>query len=882
MSSPRTAFLLSLSLAILPASAAKPRAKMVKDVNKTRASANPDFGGFLDTPRGMLLITDDLKSGSELRLATNKGTRLLKDIRPGGAGSAITYAATMDGVVYFSAYDGTHGHELWRSDGTPKGTRLLLDLVPGPASSSPIPAFAAGGRIYFHLESDITNPVLWSTDPSGSTPQALNPLAENPQWEGQRIFHAGDFVRTPTTTYFSSGDELWKTDGTQTGSVRVLEDARVSGPIVAIGETLYFYGLDADSPGKSLWAVRPGASDRERVIATSSDARSGSQEVLTILGHRLFFTGTDTSGNLSLWVTDGTPEGCTRLMELGAADQIFYPVTVWKEHVYFAAQSAGGDTHELWRSDGTSAGTSRVATFPEDVAGIEQLAGTTRTLHVDTALATGGAKLWQSDGTPGSLRELHATPRFYTIASREDRLYFADHAFDAQAVWRTSADGRKIQRLTKNEKRTLSSLSASSVDDGSLVAAGDRAFFVARPGGDDLEIWTSNGSARGTRAIWSGEDPDRTAVLKLPTTVGDQAIFTSAGVDRDWTRRIWISDGTPTGTRVVKEFAPEQGYPDDFFTIGDTVYFRLSVEPHARLWATDGTPEGTREVTAQAGDAPIPSAGTMVEMNGVLYFIGENGEGARTSLWRSNGTDQGTWKVEDLASAGGLARLSVVGDELKFFTGGGGTFTLWSSDGTPGGTTAEAELAGHLQLQSKAGDTFVFALDNKLYRQDPDGIHPFATLPEQAEVLGNIHGDPYFARSHAPTGKHLFFLLHEANDPIFKDQPQTLWRTDGTAAGTYRLKAFPSLPDAGAYPRELLAHGDGIYFNATDPDHGAELWHSDGTKEGTRLAADVEPGSRSSRPALFTVAGPKLFFKADRARHGVELHVLPLPKAKKR
>ena len=32
--------------------------------------------------------------------------------------------------------DGVHGHELWRTTGTPGSTQLVLDINPGPASSS--------------------------------------------------------------------------------------------------------------------------------------------------------------------------------------------------------------------------------------------------------------------------------------------------------------------------------------------------------------------------------------------------------------------------------------------------------------------------------------------------------------------------------------------------------------------------------------------------------------------------------------------------------------------------------------------------------------------------------------------------------------------------
>lgn len=63
-------------------------------------------------------------------------------------------------------------------------------------------------------------------------------------------------------------------------------------------------------------------------------------------------------------------------------------------------------------------------------------------------------------------------------------------------------------------------------------------------------------------------------------------------------------------------------------------------------------------------------------------------------------------------------------------------------------------------------------------------------------------------------------------------------------------------------PLQRLGAGDPYWFAASDPEHGEELWRSDGTVAGTRLAADLAPGSASSAPWSITASGDRVIVQA--------------------
>ena len=55
-------------------------------------------------------------------------------------------------------------------------------------------------------------------------------------------------------------------------------------------------------------------------------------------------------------------------------------------------------------------------------------------------------------------------------------------------------------------------------------------------------------------------------------------------------------------------------------------------------------------------------------------------------------------------------------------------------------------------------------------------------------------------------------------------------------------------PGEGSEPAEFVGSSEMVYFTAGDPEHGREVWRTDGTPEGTSLVADIHPGPEGSEP----------------------------------
>jgi ELWxxDGT repeat protein len=377
---------------------------------------------------------------------------------------------------------------------------------------------------------------------------------------------------------------------------------------------------------------------------------------------------------------------------------------------------------------------------------------------------------------------------------------------------------------------------------------------------------------------------------------GGVAVFRTSRPREDGTfdSQIWRTDGTPAGTYPLTTFTAYAGpgAPMPFSTPdGGRAVFSVfdGATAQAAYWLTDGTREGTRKlIDLPAGLSPWNEA----TLGSQIFFLGTAG-GTDIRIWRSDGTAAGTYTVTPfnvLPSHTSYVqpRFTPLGGRLYFqiFVNDRGP-EIWSSDGTRDGArpavTTASGMAGADGLEAAGGRLWfrgrrvgpAGTADPRQVLWSSDGTDAGTWVQPAADLSPGIRTPealwlPGHPRSFVALGTDVFF---QASDPVHGAE---LWKSDGTPEGTALLRdLYPGLPDSD--PLGLAAAAGRVWFAANDGLHGTELWSTDGTAEGTALVTDIATGASWSSPASLTPLGGDLYFSAANAEHGRELWRVPLP-----
>ncbi|MFT4017482.1 MAG: T9SS type A sorting domain-containing protein [Agriterribacter sp.] len=356
-------------------------ATIVKDIRPGGVGSEPKFLAVYNN--AIYFSAVDGVHGRELWKSdgTEAGTVMVKDISPGSAGSDPEWLTVSNGVLYFSANDGVNGGELWRSDGTEVGTAMVTDLTPGN-NTYPFQLTDVNGVLFFAISNSnpvVANRGLWKSDGTAAGTGKVAGTYNNAVGSG--FITPTELINANGTLYFRGqwpslpfSSTLWKSDGTEAGTVMVSTNVSrfpygIQPAYLAAFNNEVYFAADIDTEGGgALW--KSDGTDAGTVMVKDMDINStdGGVQYLANISNTLYFSGfPGASANSELWKSDGTTAATMFVKDInpGSSGSNSSHFTAHAGMVYFVANTAN-DGYEIWRTDGTETGTVLIADlYPE-------------------------------------------------------------------------------------------------------------------------------------------------------------------------------------------------------------------------------------------------------------------------------------------------------------------------------------------------------------------------------------------------------------------------------------------------------------------------------------------------------------------------------------
>jgi len=377
-----------------------------------------------------------------------------------------------------------------------------------------------------------------------------------------------------------------------------------------------------------------GPASRRLAVLTSSDIREfdGSLRV----GNLVYFDARQKDGRHALWRTDGTTEGTIRLATVpGRIPRL----TALGSKVLFR----GGDrTHgrEPWVSDGTASGTLPLRDLNAGSSGSDPSPAAVLGVAAYFTARTPEPGLWRTDGTASGTQLVRRLPSTATdVAAAGDRIYLAAQRGRSHAVlWSTAGSPDDLTTVAEWDQPSLTYVHLAQ-----LTPIGTRLFYVVSTydSGEDTDTWSFEVASATSSAR---------RLLHLSAAAGDEeplsitAIGSELFVERP-DGATYRTDGTPAGTRRLTGLGPA---PHDVIAFGNRLYYVSGSIDDGRFRLQRANPDGTHtETIREFGSFEVSS---LVPGPRHVYFVEWRTEGQ--AVWRTDGTAAGTREVSPAPTSG--------------------------------------------------------------------------------------------------------------------------------------------------------------------------------------------------------------------------------------
>lgn len=534
---------------------------------------------------------------------------------------------------------------------------------------------------------------------------------------------------------------------------------------------------------------------------------------------------------------------------------------------------------EIWSSDGTGAGTSLIQDIVPGTDGSDptQLTAVGNRVYFSAKNQDGVHCLWVTDGTAANtllLKEFTETEAPAKLTAFNGRLIF--EGFDpvgGRELWESNGTvaGTKLNK-------EIRAGASGSIPDHFYNNNNAFLYFTAFDDQNGREMWRMDTSFNATLFKDTVEGPN-VSLFSSTTAGGFRAEFTAMSNkiyfvgrrEQEGTEPFVIDNagaltvandvnpGSPSSnvrSLKVMAIAGAPATPILFFSADDGVngqeLFRF--EPGT----TGGTLLRVKDIVAGFGGSD-PDKLTVV--GNTLFFTANNGSSG-TELFRSNGTTTSSQTdiVTDIfpgSNSSNPTNMTPLGSRLVFTainaSGVNGIYSATSSGGAA--TVSTFGTSDTISPFIEMGGKLYFLLNgSELW--STDGISNAQTAKVKNFMDGSASSFPTgFARTVDNT---VFFSA--TSDAMAGAE---LWKTDGTRDGTVQVKNIRA--EGGSSPSQITPAGSKVYFAANSTGDGNDLWVSDGTEMGT--VPVLKPGSipintNPSEPRNLTAIGDTVYFSA--------------------
>ncbi len=678
---------------------------------------------------------------------------------------------------------------------------------------------------------------------------------------------------TPKT---GNGIQIWKTDGTSTGTSMISTIPNLSfydysdfiG--VSIALNTYYFKFQY-SKGLIMVNRTTGTITMDTVTVNSTFLE---------LNGLIYFSGSSNNYGNELWKSNGTAAGTSMVLDLnpGSNSGVIAAPIVYNAKIYMRCNNPiYGD--EYWQSDGTASGTKLV----KDInANLGVVAFFNNYLYLNKNNSLFAVNLLDSTLTKSYSHAIQGDQpkNFFTF---NGTLYFTLNNPQNQT------DLCKLNSNDLVEKVFTIQNSTSSPNLLSIIKFWNSKFYFTI----DQKMIFSDGTTSGTNFVkFLNPISLQDINFRHDVQIGND-LYLTHWTDSSILLKLNYSSTTAQILRKLPyKYSSMSGYSHQYIfkpeNVNNSAIFFLSQREglDCVLWKTNGSPAGTQQVFKQSQEENANGDySSFYNWKGKTYFTTAVGNYAY--LYQTDGTASGT-KILKQNLESTSVRYVVMNDTLYFTC----IDTLFACAGTASSLRAVQKFPGsYLYLFTKGNEIYVLSQANSspLYLYATNGtiagtrvIYNFGNAILQNPEFVEYNGQVFFRMNQSElwktngttTGTVMVKSIFNFNSfspnvlngsLLFKGSvivDERIMKTDGTSAGTVAVSTFNNY-NGDVYSSNFLLNKNKLYFIATfEGTSKRQLYQTDGSSAGTVLVYDLLPGNNnpSDEYNYLNFVGNRLFF----------------------